>query len=111
MNHDKPSSARYREIEYPFSTDELDNYPKLSHLMRQGYGFCVLQRLRHPRFPLTHTFILACEVLCSDGVRLMQRFDSLTPEFHTLADLDHFIQHSMLEIMHQHFIGQSDRYA
>ncbi len=97
----------YREVEYLFSDDELSIYPQLSRLLHKGYNFIVLQRLRHPRVPLTRTFVLACDLICSNGTELLHRHEILTAEFHTLADLEHYIHNNMLDVLQKHFFGDS----
>lgn len=96
----------YKEAEYRFSGEEIKIYPQLGRLLHQGYNFIVLQRLRHPHLPLTRTFSLACEVICSNGTELLQRHEVLTPEYHSLRELEHFIQNNMLNVMHKHFFGR-----
>lgn len=105
MNKAIRDNQYHKNVEYNFASDELVIYPQLSRLLNQGYNFTVLQRQRSSLVPLTRTFTLACELICSNGAELLQRHDILTPEFQTLADLEHFIQHNMLGILQQRFFG------
>jgi len=96
----------YRDTEYAFSGEENQQYPHLARLLQQGYNFVVLRR--HPRLrqPGQHTFILACEVICSNGTELLHRHETLTPEFSALNELEHFIRHNMMNVLHRHFFGR-----
>lgn len=95
----------YRDTEYAFSNEESQLYPHLARLLQQGYNFVILRR--HPR--LQHpgqTYILACEVICSNGTELLHRHETLTPEFSALEELEYFIRHNMMNVLHRHFFGR-----
>lgn len=96
----------YREIEYRFSSDDSQRYPHLGRLLLQGYNFVVLQRCPKPLQPRQLTFLLACEVICSNGTELLHRHEHLTPEFSRMEDLEHFVRHNMMAILHRHFFGR-----
>ncbi len=101
-----PRDRMYREAEYSFSGEENQLYPHLGRLLVQGYNFVVLQRCQQPRQPLQYTYLLACAVICSNGTELLHRHETLTPEFHRLKDLEQFIRHNMMNVLHRHFFGR-----
>jgi hypothetical protein len=96
----------YRDSEYAFSHEENRSYPHLARLLQQGYNFVVLRR--HPRLrqPGQQTYVLACEVMCSNGTELLHRHETLTPEFANLGELENFIGHNMMNVLHRHFFGR-----
>lgn len=96
----------YREVEYRFSDEENRIFPNLSRLLLQGYNFRVLQQWSDPLLPHQVTYLLACEVICSNGTTLLHRHEYLTPEFNTLSDLEHFVRYNMMAILHRHFFGR-----
>lgn len=106
MNHSVPHSRVYREAEYRFSGEDNQIFPNLSRLLLQGYNFIVLQRCPDPLQPHQLTYLLACEVICSNGTELLHRHEHLTPEFNRLNELEHFVRHNMMAILHRHFFGR-----
>lgn len=100
------SGRVYRDSEYAFSNEDNQSYPQLARLLHQGYNFVVLRR--HPRLRQggQPTYVLACEVICSNGTELLHRHETLTPEFDVLGELEHFIGHNMMNVLHRHFFGR-----
>lgn len=96
----------YRETEYVFSAEENQHYPNLARLLHQGYNFVVLRRAPPFRQPPQYTYLLACEVICSNGTELLHRHEAMTPDFANLGDLEHFIRHNMMKVLHRHFFGR-----
>lgn len=95
-----------REAEYLFSAEDVRLYPHLGRLLRQGYSFVVLKCCSSVQRPEEFTYLLACEIMCSNGTELLQRREPLTPNFRDLHTLEHFTQHNMLNIMQKHFFGR-----
>jgi hypothetical protein len=96
----------YKETEYKFSGEDDQAFPHLSRLLLQGYNFVVLQRCPDPAHPRQLTYLLACEVICSNGTELLHRHEALTPEFGRLSELEHFVRHNMMAVLHRHFFGR-----
>ncbi|MBC6906383.1 hypothetical protein DWB84_13045 [Saccharophagus sp. K07] len=96
----------YKETEYLFSAEEYNLYPHLARLLQQGYNFVVLRRCPPFRESPQYTYLLACEIICSNGTELLHRHEGLTPDFPNLADLEHFIRHNMIRVLHRHFFGR-----
>lgn len=95
----------YRDTEYAFSGEENQQYPHLARLLQQGYNFVVLRR--HPRLRQPgQSYVLACEVICSNGTELLHRHETLTPDFESLGGLEQFIRHNMMNVLHRHFFGR-----
>lgn len=96
----------YRDSEYAFSREENQSYPHLARLLLQGYNFVVLRR--HPRLRQSgqQSYVLACEVICSNGTELLHRHETMTPEFAALSELEDFIRHNMMNVLHRHFFGR-----
>jgi len=95
----------YREQEWVFTQEQCSHFPTLSGLLERKQNFLILQRLRHPQLPEAHTFVLAFDLICSNGTELLQRYEALTPEFKMLTDLERFAKKNLLNIMQQHFFG------
>ena len=96
----------YREAEYTFTGEDNKLYPHLSRLLLQGYNFVILQRCPQPRQPQQLRFVLACEIICSNGTELLHRHEALTPEFGKLGELEYFIRYNMMNVLHRHFFGR-----
>jgi hypothetical protein len=96
----------YREVEYHFSDEDNQLFPNLSRLVLQGYNFVILQRCPNPLLPHQVFYLLACEVICSNGTALLHRHEHLTPEFNRLSELEHFVRYNMMAILHRHFFGR-----
>jgi hypothetical protein len=94
-----------RESEYAFSAQDKQRYPNLDRLLQQRYHFVVLCR-NAPKTSFGATFLLASEIVCSNGTQLVHRHEPLTPTFSSLAELEHFIQHNMMNVLHRHFYGR-----
>ncbi|MCR6652907.1 MAG: hypothetical protein NVV73_16100 [Cellvibrionaceae bacterium] len=92
----------YRDSEYAFSSEENRAYPHLARLLLQGYNFVILRR----RQAELATYVLACEVICSNGTELLHRHETLTPDFGELAELENFIGNNMMNVLHRHFFGR-----
>jgi hypothetical protein len=95
-----------REAEYLFSSQDAQTYPHLGRLLQRGYNFVVLKRCMNLQSPRERSYVLACEIICSNGTELLQGRELLTPDFSDLKSLEHFVQVNMLNIMHKHFFGR-----
>jgi hypothetical protein len=95
----------YRDSEYAFSEEDNQLYPHLARLLQQGYNFVILRRLTRLG-QAGQSYLLACELICSNGTELLHRHETLTPNFDTLGDLEQFIRHNMMNILHRHFFGR-----
>ncbi len=105
MTSDIQNHRMYRDSEYMFSGEENQLYPHLARLLQQGYNFVVLQR-RTRLCQASRSYVLACELICSNGTELLQRHETLTPYFDKLVDLEQFIRHNMMNVLHRHFFGR-----
>lgn len=105
MSSRSVQEKHYKELEYSFSAEDWARYPQLSRLLRQGYSFTVLQRASLPQLKMPSKFALAVDLICSNGSEWLQKFDVLTPEFSSLAELEGFICENMHTMLSRRFAG------